>query len=80
VRRSGALTSALRSQAIAVALHPGTVVGTPLSKDFTREEDLGSKQGNFTPEQSAGHLLDVISRLGAGSGGSFHAWDGEIKW
>lgn len=55
-------------QAVVVALHPGTV-STPLSRPFARE-------GLFTPDKSAGHLLRVIDGLtGADSGGLF-AWDG----
>lgn len=63
-----------------MALHPGTVVGTPLSKDWTSSEDVGSKKGNFTPDESAKHLIEVMGRLKAGEGGSFHAWDGKIPW
>ncbi len=55
-----------------VALHPGTV-DTPLSKPFT-----GSTPGDklFTPEKSAGYLLNVIDGLTNEDTGGFFAWDG----
>ena len=55
-----------------VALHPGTV-DTPLSEPFT-----GSTPGHklFTPEQSAGYLLNVIDGLTTDDTGGFFAWDG----
>lgn len=57
---------------VVVALHPGTV-DTPLSKPFTgRTPD----DKLFTPEQSAGYLLEVIDGLSAGDTGGFFAWDG----
>jgi NAD(P)-dependent dehydrogenase (short-subunit alcohol dehydrogenase family) len=60
-------------QAIAVALHPGTV-DTPLSIPFQRnvpEHQL------FSATQSAGHLLDVVDSLTPEQSGGFFAWDGE---
>lgn len=59
-------------QAIAVALHPGTV-DTPLSFPFQRnvpEHQL------FSAAQSAGHLLDVVDSLTPDHSGGFFAWDG----
>jgi NAD(P)-dependent dehydrogenase (short-subunit alcohol dehydrogenase family) len=59
-------------QAVAVTLHPGTV-DTPLSRPFQRgvpPEKL------FTPERSAGHLVDVIEGLSPERSGSLIAWDG----
>lgn len=55
-----------------VALHPGTV-DTPLSKPFT-----GGTPGHklFTPEKSAGYLLNVIDGLTKDDTGGFFAWDG----
>ena len=55
-----------------VALHPGTV-DTPLSEPFT-----GNTPGHklFTPEQSAGYLLNVIDGLTTDDTGGFFAWDG----
>lgn len=55
-----------------VALHPGTV-DTPLSKPFTGNTPDDKL---FTPERSAGYLLDVIDRLTKDDTGGFFAWDG----
>ncbi|KDE05493.1 hypothetical protein MVLG_04181 [Microbotryum lychnidis-dioicae p1A1 Lamole] len=66
---------------IAISLHPGTVVGTNLSKEFTNEEDAGKKDGLFTAEDSTRRLLDVIKGLKEGDGGRFLDWKGEdIVW
>ncbi|SGY19051.1 BQ5605_C014g07548 [Microbotryum silenes-dioicae] len=66
---------------IAISLHPGTVVGTNLSKEFTNEEDAGKKDGVFTAEDSTRRLLDVIKGLKEGDGGRFLDWKGEdIVW
>ena len=60
-------------ESICVGLHPGTV-DTGLSKPF---------QGNvpdkklFTPEQSAGYLLDVIAKLTPSDTGKVFDWQGE---
>jgi hypothetical protein len=67
--------------AIAVALHPGTVVGTTLSKDWTKESDAGKKPGVFTPEKSTAQMLDVIKGLTKDDGGRFLDYAGaEIVW
>jgi NAD(P)-dependent dehydrogenase (short-subunit alcohol dehydrogenase family) len=61
-----------RREAIAVALHPGTV-DTSLSQPFQRgvpESKL------FSPDQSAGYLLDVIDGLTPADSGALIAWDG----
>ena len=61
-----------RPEAIAVALHPGTVA-TRLSAPFQRgvpAEQL------FTPDESAAHLLRVIEGLTPADSGGFFAWDG----
>ncbi len=55
-----------------VALHPGTV-DTPLSKPFTGNTPDDKL---FTPERSAGYLLDVIDGLTNDDTGGFFAWDG----
>lgn len=62
-----------RPEAVCVGLHPGTV-DTRLSKPFqanVRAEKL------FTPEQSAGYLLNVLDTLGPGDSGRCFAWDGQ---
>ncbi|MCW1403375.1 SDR family NAD(P)-dependent oxidoreductase [Novosphingobium sp. MW5] len=62
----------VRPGAIAVALHPGTV-DTDLSQPFQR----GVPQDRlFTPERSAGHLLDVIDGLTQKDSGGLFARDG----
>lgn len=66
---------------IAVALHPGTVVGTNLSKPWTREEDAGKKEGVHRAEEATGKLLDVIKGLSEQDGGRFLDYAGkEIPW
>ncbi|GAA5971035.1 hypothetical protein JCM21900_002786 [Sporobolomyces salmonicolor] len=66
---------------IAVALHPGTVVGTNLSKPWTNESDAGKKAGVFTAEVSTSKLLDVIKGLKGSDGGKFLDYAGkEIVW
>ncbi|MFN3202727.1 MAG: SDR family oxidoreductase [Bradymonadia bacterium] len=60
---------------ICVALHPGTV-DTALSRPFR-----GGAKRRFTPDEAAGHLLDVIDGLGPEDTGAFFAWDGSrIPW
>jgi NAD(P)-dependent dehydrogenase (short-subunit alcohol dehydrogenase family) len=64
-------------QAIAVALHPGTVA-TPLSAPFQR--NVPSAQ-LLTAQASAKALLRVIDRLTPADSGGFRAWDGaSIPW
>jgi len=59
-------------EAICVGLHPGTV-DTGLSKPFQG----GVPEGKlFTPEYSAGSMLDVIDKLNAQSSGKCFAYDG----
>ncbi|GAA5977564.1 hypothetical protein JCM10908_005021 [Rhodotorula pacifica] len=66
---------------IALALHPGTVVGTNLSKPWTNPKDAGSKTGHFDAETSTAKLLDVIAKCGKEDGGRFLNYDGaEIPW
>lgn len=66
---------------IAVALHPGTVVGTNLSSKWTNPKDVGKKNGVFYAEESTAKLLDVIKGLNAEDGGRFLDWAGkDIKW
>ncbi|MDA5639607.1 MULTISPECIES: SDR family NAD(P)-dependent oxidoreductase [Agrobacterium] len=62
------------SQAIVVALHPGTVA-TDLSQPFSKGRD------RFEPEESAARLLNTIDALTAGQTGQFFAYDGaRIEW
>ncbi|WP_310533031.1 SDR family NAD(P)-dependent oxidoreductase [Novosphingobium sp.] len=62
-----------RPKAIAVALHPGTV-DTALSQPFQRGVPLDKL---FTPDRSAGHLLEVIDGLAREDSGGLFAWDGQ---
>jgi NAD(P)-dependent dehydrogenase (short-subunit alcohol dehydrogenase family) len=67
----------LNPAAACVLLHPGTV-DTPLSSPFSANVDPDKL---FTPEQSAGHLLDIVAGLGAEDTGRYIAWDGAaIPW
>jgi NAD(P)-dependent dehydrogenase (short-subunit alcohol dehydrogenase family) len=59
--------------ALAVALHPGTVA-TRLSAPFQRNVAEGKL---FTPEYCAGQLLSVIDGLVNKDSGNLFAWDGQ---
>jgi len=59
-------------KAAIVGLHPGTV-DSGLSKPFQSNVAEGKL---FTPEQSAGYLLNVISKLSSNDTGKCFAWDG----
>lgn len=59
-------------QAIAAALHPGTV-DSRLSGPFQRGV-VPDKL--FAPDQAAGYLLDAIDRLTPAESGGLFAWDG----
>ncbi|WP_347302494.1 SDR family NAD(P)-dependent oxidoreductase [Croceibacterium sp. TMG7-5b_MA50] len=59
-------------QAIVAALHPGTV-DTGLSAPFQRGVPAGKL---FSPDQSAGYLLDVLDGLTPADSGGLFAWDG----
>lgn len=59
--------------AIAVALHPGTV-DTRLSMPFQRNVPADQL---FLAEQSAAHLLKVIEGLTPADSGGFFAWNGD---
>ncbi|MFN7056444.1 SDR family NAD(P)-dependent oxidoreductase [Hyphomonas sp.] len=72
--RNYAIEQARRAPgAICVGLHPGTV-DTGLSKPF---QSGVSKEKLFTPEVSAGYLLDVIDRLGPEDSGKCFDWAGK---
>ena len=60
-----------RNQVI-IGLHPGTV-DTGLSKPFQGNVPEGKL---FTPEFSAGKLLEVVDQVGAEDTGGLFAWDG----
>ncbi len=62
------------AEAMAVALHPGTVE-TPLSEPFGRSVAPGKL---FTPAQSAEHLYRVITALTPDQSGLALAWDGSV--
>ncbi len=65
--------SRTHTQAIVAGLHPGTV-DTGLSEPF----QSGVPEGKlFTPEQSAGYLLDVIDGLGPDDSGGVFDWAAE---
>ncbi|MFM5884612.1 MAG: SDR family NAD(P)-dependent oxidoreductase [Novosphingobium sp.] len=59
-------------QALAAALHPGTV-DSRLSAPFQRGV---APDRLFTPAQSAGYLLDLLDRLTPKDSGGLFAWDG----
>ncbi|GAA6031269.1 hypothetical protein JCM8097_005576 [Rhodosporidiobolus ruineniae] len=66
---------------IAVALHPGTVVGTNLSKPWTKESDAGKKPGVHHPPEAVDKLLDVIKGLKEIDGGKFYDYAGkDVRW
>lgn len=64
-------------RAVIAALHPGTV-DSRLSAPFQRGVPAGKL---LSPDQSAGHLLDVLDRLTPADSGGLFAWDGErLPW
>jgi len=72
--RNFAIEQARRNDAfVCVGLHPGTV-DTDLSKPF--QSNVPDRQLQ-TAEQSAGHLLDVLDRLGPEASGKVFDWKGE---
>lgn len=62
-----------RKHMIIVGLHPGTV-DSSLSKPFQRNVPEGKL---FSPEQSAGYLVQVLNNLEIADSGHLFAWDGE---
>ena len=59
-------------QAITAALHPGTVdsrLSAPFQRGVTPDK-------LFSPDQSAGYLLDVLDGLTPADSGGLFAWDG----
>ena len=59
-------------EAVCVSLHPGTV-DTALSAPFQSSR----RDGLFTPDESAAHLLRVIDGLNGEDSGGLFAWDGQ---
>lgn len=74
VLRGAAIETARRfKQVCIIGLHPGTV-DTNLSEPFqsnVKPEKL------FTPQQSAGYLLNVINKVTPDDSGHVFAWDGQ---
>jgi NAD(P)-dependent dehydrogenase (short-subunit alcohol dehydrogenase family) len=58
---------------ICVAIHPGTV-DTQLSKPF---QSGVPAQKLFTPDQSAGHIINLVQHLTPEDTGGLFAWDGQ---
>jgi len=85
-RASGSSTDKTANSAIAIALHPGTLLGTDLSKPFVDLSKSGSygqtnKKGVHTPKEGAEMLLNVTKGLDKSSGGSYLDYDGRnIPW
>ena len=72
--RTAAIELARRSkQLICVGLHPGTV-DTGLSAPFQKRVPAGQLQ---SPDQAAGHLLDVMAELRAQDTGLLFDWAGQ---
>lgn len=62
-----------RSDAVVVALHPGTVA-TEFTKDYPAHKKV-------TPEIAAANLCDVMGNLGAAQSGGFFDYSGaEVAW
>ena len=75
VRTAAIELSRRRPEALAVALHPGTVA-TPLSAPFAK-----SGLEVHDPAAAARHLLAVIDGLGVESSGGFFDWRGHaVPW
>lgn len=60
-----------RPEAIALALHPGTVA-TDLSKPFRSDETY---EGLFSPDDAAANLLKVLDQATQEQSGALLAWD-----
>jgi NAD(P)-dependent dehydrogenase (short-subunit alcohol dehydrogenase family) len=73
VRTAAVEIARTRSEAVVVALHPGTV-DTAMSRRF---QSNVSPEKLFAPERSAGHLVDVLDRLTPEDSGGFFDWAGE---
>lgn len=88
LQRSSTTHGGSDNSAIAVALHPGTLLGTDLSKPYvdpkkddkeTKEKE--QKKGVHPPEQGADMLMQVLKSLDKEKGGKFFDYAGkEIPW
>jgi NAD(P)-dependent dehydrogenase (short-subunit alcohol dehydrogenase family) len=77
VRNFGIELARSHPQAVVAALHPGTV-DSRLSAPFQRGVTPGKL---FSPDQAAGHLLEVIAGLRPADSGGLFAWDGaRLAW
>ncbi|KAL7005732.1 hypothetical protein EMMF5_004647 [Cystobasidiomycetes sp. EMM_F5] len=81
---AGGANSDKTNNSIAVALHPGTLLGTDLSKPFVDPkadskdaEEKSQKPGVHTPEVGAEKLLNIIKGLDKSKGGKFFGWSGD---
>ena len=79
-------TNKSSNSAIAIALHPGTLIGTDLSKPYIDpQNDKGDaerkekKKGVHSPEEGAEALMKVIKGLNNEMGGKFYAYDSELS-
>ncbi|WP_226552389.1 SDR family NAD(P)-dependent oxidoreductase [Celeribacter naphthalenivorans] len=60
------------NEACLIAYHPGTVA-TKFTEGYSRDK--------LSPEDAAGHLIDVMAARGAGDTGRFYDWKGdEVPW
>lgn len=74
VRTAAVELARTRPNAVVAALHPGRVV-TSLSANFAPNHE------RFTPNDSAGQLLNVLDHLSPAQSGGFFAYDGStIEW
>ncbi|CAH7669992.1 rossman fold oxidoreductase [Phakopsora pachyrhizi] len=69
------------SPTITVAYHPGTVLGTELSKQFVEPTSNSKKLGFNPPEKAVEKLFDVLGDLGPNDGASFLDYQGKrLPW
>lgn len=77
IKTSSVEIARVRKQAAIIAIHPGTTV-SDLSSPFARNV---SADKYYTPEQSAGRILDVMDTVTATDTGGFFNWNGErLPW
>jgi NAD(P)-dependent dehydrogenase (short-subunit alcohol dehydrogenase family) len=67
--------------AIALGLHPGTVVRTALSSPFTANREPDEKQGTFEAPEAADKLSQVVGKASESDSGRVLDWAGQrIPW